>query len=110
VSVLGAGRGLIMEKKYSTGKIVKEENTLNAQCFAVKQHGFCEDFDRHHHHLSQEKSTAGHRPKVLHDDRSCAVFIQRLPATFTRSSVHLVGDLPTLRLPERGRHSRTFSP
>jgi hypothetical protein len=33
---------------------------------------------------------------------------QRLP--FTRSSVHLVGGLPTLRYSVRGRHSRTFPP
>jgi hypothetical protein len=68
---------------------------------------FC---SHHHHHLSRETSTAGHRPppKVLHDERSCAALIQRLPTTFTRSSVHLVEGLPTLRLPVRGCHSRTF--
>jgi hypothetical protein len=30
-------------------------------------------------------------PKVLHDNRSCAVLIQRLPATITSSAVYLVG-------------------
>jgi hypothetical protein len=65
------------------------------------------------HHLGRETFTAGHRPPPKfsgrsQDDRSCATLIQRLPATFTRSSVHLVGGLPTLRLPLRSRHSRTF--
>ena len=34
--------------------------------------------------------------------------IQRIPATLICSLVHHVGSLPTLRLPVRGRHSRTF--
>ncbi|KAJ8728177.1 hypothetical protein PYW08_016562 [Mythimna loreyi] len=45
-----------------------------------------------------------------HNDQSCAVRIQRLPATFARSSVHLVWSLPTERRPVCGRHSRTFPP
>ncbi|KAJ8708758.1 hypothetical protein PYW08_010140 [Mythimna loreyi] len=40
----------------------------------------------------------------------CASRIHRIPAIFARSSVHLVGGLPTLRLPLRGHHSRTFLP
>ncbi|XP_062529425.1 uncharacterized protein LOC119629498 [Bombyx mori] len=43
-------------------------------------------------------------------DRSIATCIQRDPALFIRSSVHLVGGRPTLRLPVRGRHSRIFLP
>jgi hypothetical protein len=62
----------------------------------------------HHHHHPAKR-----RPLLdigLPDDRSCAALIQRLPATFTTSSVHFVGGLPTLRLPIRGRHWRTFPP
>ncbi|KAI8423733.1 hypothetical protein MSG28_012764 [Choristoneura fumiferana] len=47
-------------------------------------------------------------PKALHSDRSCAFRIHRDPAILTRSSLHLVGGLPTARLLVRGRHSRTF--
>ncbi|KAJ8706287.1 hypothetical protein PYW08_010913 [Mythimna loreyi] len=36
--------------------------------------------------------------------------VHRIPTTLVRSSFHLVGGLPTLRLPVRGRHSRTFRP
>ncbi|KAI8427260.1 hypothetical protein MSG28_014853 [Choristoneura fumiferana] len=38
-------------------------------------------------------------PKALHSDRSCAFRIHRDPAILTRSSLHLVGGLPTARLP-----------
>ncbi|KAL0892518.1 hypothetical protein ABMA27_015619 [Loxostege sticticalis] len=37
----------------------------------------------------------------FHNTRSCATRIQVPPATFTRSSVHLVGGLTTVRLPAR---------
>ncbi|KAJ8708754.1 hypothetical protein PYW08_010136 [Mythimna loreyi] len=48
-------------------------------------------------------------PQASPNDRFSAS-IHRIPATLTRSSVHLVGGLPKLRLPARRRHSGTFRP
>ncbi|KAI8423074.1 hypothetical protein MSG28_014159 [Choristoneura fumiferana] len=39
-----------------------------------------------------------------------AAYIHREPVALTRSSFHLVGGRPTLRLPIRGLHSRAFPP
>ena len=54
---------------------------------------------------SLQQSTAGHRP--LPKRATSAARIQLLPATFRRSSLHLAGERPTLRLPKRGLHCRT---
>lgn len=42
--------------------------------------------------------------------RSLAFRIQSLPTIWIRSSIYLVGWLPTLQRPVRGFHSRTFVP
>ncbi|KAI8433692.1 hypothetical protein MSG28_015690 [Choristoneura fumiferana] len=41
--------------------------------------------------------------KALHSDRSCAFRIHRDPAILIKSSLHLVGGLPTARKPEDGQ-------
>ncbi|KAI8435451.1 hypothetical protein MSG28_003754 [Choristoneura fumiferana] len=45
-------------------------------------------------------------PKALHSDRSCAFRIHRDPAILTKSSLHLVGGLPTAHLPTKGQHTQ----
>ncbi|KAI8425408.1 hypothetical protein MSG28_007156 [Choristoneura fumiferana] len=47
-------------------------------------------------------------PLERHNERQLATCIHRFPATLTMSSVHLVGGLPTLRLPMVERHEDLF--
>lgn len=60
------------------------------------------------HDISQKTFDAEYKPTQKISRRSDAMCIHRLPATLTRSSVHLVGGSPTERLLVRGLHSRTF--
>ena len=65
----------------------------------------------HHHHFSRKTSTAGHGPPPsVATDWFRASRIQRIPVILIRMSVPLAGELPTLRVPVRVRHSRTFRP
>ncbi|KAI8423547.1 hypothetical protein MSG28_012639 [Choristoneura fumiferana] len=59
--------------------------------------------------FSYVQQSTGHKasPNVRHCILSSARRIQLLPAAFRRSSLHLAGGRPTLRLPSRGLHSRT---
>lgn len=54
------------------------------------------------HHFSQNTSTVG--PGIQ------ASSLRPIPCSKSKASVDLEGGLPTLRLPVRNRHSRTFRP
>ena len=67
-------------------------------------------YDSYHHECQLKNAHYWAFPMDFHNGRSSAYRSQRLPATLMRSSVHLVGGHPTLHLPTRNRHYRTFLP